>query len=96
MNGNRLVYQRYKHLLKVRFVTLPNLITDSEIIPELLLHFCNKENITRLLSNLLQDSPMRDAMLKGYKNMREILTDNDSAANAVADIIKILKNDRQS
>ena len=26
----------------------------------------------------------------------EILTDNDSAANAVADIIKILKNDRQS
>ena len=96
MNGNRLVYQLYKHLLKVRFVTLPNLITDSEIIPELLLHFCNKENITRLLSNLLQNSPMRDAMLNGYKNMREILTDNDSAANAVADIIKILKNDRQS
>lgn len=92
MGGSRLVYFFYEKLLKVRYVTLPNLITDREVIPELLLHHCNKSTITRLLVPLLQSSPMRDAMLKGYGEMRKILTTGDSAQNAVADIITYIRN----
>ncbi len=69
-NGKKISYDIMSKLLHVRFVSLPNLIVNNNIVPELLLHRCTEEAIARSLSPLLQSSPQRDHQLKGYRAMR--------------------------
>ncbi|MCM1004865.1 MAG: lipid-A-disaccharide synthase [Prevotella sp.] len=72
-NGNALSYKIMEKLLKVKYVSLPNLIVDSAIVPELLVHRCTVDSIATHLKPLLTDSPERDRQIAGYKNMRRRL-----------------------
>ena len=90
-NGSKLSYKLFGHILKVRFVSLPNLIADKEVVPELLLHLCNPDNIAAHLAPLLADSPERSTMLDGYKAVRQHLGSNDSAETAARQLIADLK-----
>lgn len=85
-NGKRWTYEMMARILKVRFVALPNLITNTRIVPELLLHHCTVENVARCLTPLLQPSPKRDWQLNGYRNMRRKLG-NQSAPASAAELI---------
>ncbi|MBR5086159.1 MAG: lipid-A-disaccharide synthase [Muribaculaceae bacterium] len=91
MNGSKLVYKFYSMLIKGKYVTLPNLIADEPIIPELLLHYCSVENVDDHLTQLLNDSEERRAMLDGYEKMAQILTDKDCADITAKRIIDQLK-----
>lgn len=86
-NGSRLSYKVMERLLSVKFVSLPNLIVNREIVPELLLHRCTEESIVRHLSPLLQPSPVRDRMLAGYKEMRRRLGTDRATDRAAALIV---------
>ena len=91
-NGSRLSYAIMHRLLKVKYVTLPNLIADRSVIDELLLHHCTEPEVTRALADILDDNaPARAAMLEGYADIRRILGDNDAADNAAAAVIEMLK-----
>ena len=92
MNGSKRVYNIYKHLLKVKYVSLPNLIADEPILTELLLHFCDRRSIARTLEPLLGDTPQRSEMLAGYVRMMNRLGTGDCAANAADRLIKYLHN----
>lgn len=85
-NGNPLSYNIMKRLLKVKYVSLPNLIVNNAIIPELLVHLCTEEAIARELGPLLQPSPRRDWQLSGYRNMQRRLG-NYVAADYAAELI---------
>ena len=86
-NGSKLTYNLMKKLVKVRYVSLPNLIVGNSIVPELLLHGCTEDSISRELSPLLQPSPSRDWQIQGYKQMRRKLG-NSVAPKYTAEIIK--------
>lgn len=96
MNGSPLLYGIYKRMLKVRHVSLPNLVVDAPMVPELLLHYCSSENICAELRKLIADTPERKAMLSGYGRMMEILGDGDCAANAARGIVECLKNSMEN
>lgn len=86
--GSKLVYKIMRRIIKGRFVTLPNLIADSEIIPELLLHLCTADTITAHLAPLLpDDSPQRQAQLTAYTTLRRILGSSTAAAATATQII---------
>ena len=72
-NGSRLTYKIMRKLVKVNYVSLPNLIVGNRTVPELLLHECTADNVTRELSPLLQQSPGREWQVQGYKLMRRKL-----------------------
>ena len=91
MNGSKRVYWFYSRLLKTKYVTLPNLITDSQIIPELLLHNCTVEAIDQHLAQLLCNSTERQSMIDGYNLMAEILTKKDCTDITAQRIIDQLK-----
>lgn len=69
-NGSKLTYKIMKKLVKVKYVSLPNLIVGNSVVPELLLHECTPDSISRELSPLLQPSPARSWQTQGYKQMR--------------------------
>lgn len=89
--GSRLVYNIFKHILKVKYVSLPNLIMDKMIVPELLLHQCTPENIRKHLDQLLPGGKGREAQIRGYGELRALLGDTDAAETTAAHIITDLE-----
>lgn len=85
-NGLKLSYKIMEKLLKVKYVSLPNLIVNNSVVPELLVHNCTVDNVARELSPLLQHSPKREWQLNGYRNMRRRLG-NSVASDYAADLI---------
>ncbi len=90
MNGKKYLYRFYRRLLKGKYVTLPNLITDETIIPELLLHYCTADAIDEWLGKLLPEGAPRRAMLAGYDRMAQRLTTRDCSTNTARGIIQYL------
>lgn len=91
MNGSKRVYWFYSKLIKGKYVTLPNLIADAPIIPELLMHYCTVDSVDGWLTRLLNDGPHRQEMLEGYRRMAQILTQKDCASTTAARIIEQLR-----
>ncbi len=85
-NGMAISYRIMEKLLKVKYVSLPNMIAGNEIVPELLVHKCTADSIARELSPLLQPSPRRDFQLQGYRTMQRRLG-NAVAAEYAAELI---------
>ena len=85
-NGMALSYKIMEKLLKVKYVSLPNLIVGNMIVPELLVHKCTADAIARDLAPLLQPSPRRDFQLQGYRNMK-LRLGNSVAAEYAAELI---------
>lgn len=90
--GWKLSYEIMKHILKVRYVSLPNLIADEEIVPEMLLHLCTPDLVKAKLAPLLDDTPERRVMLDGYRRMKDSLGDKDAPAEAARIIFDRLQN----
>lgn len=90
MNGSKWLFKFYRKLIKGKYVTLPNLIVDDAIIPELLLHMCTPDMIDAHLTPLLTASSERQTMLEGYRRMQAILTTQDCTDNTAHLIIEAL------
>lgn len=86
-NGSKLSYNFYRKLLSGKYVTLPNLIVDDRVIPELLMHLCTVESIDTHLAQLLGDRPERAAQLDGYSRLADILGTDVCTATAAEHII---------
>lgn len=89
-NGSKWSYNFYRRLLTGKYVTLPNLITDEPVIPELLMHLCTVDSIDDHLSRLLGDTPERAAMLDGYRRLADRLGTNVCTATAAQLIVQSL------
>lgn len=97
-SGSRLFYHIMSRVLKCPFVSLPNLIANglnaprftNEVVPELLLHHCNPQELTSALRNILPGAPGREKMLVGYSRIRSLLTDSAAPARAASLILKYI------
>ena len=91
-NGSKWSYNFYRRLLTGKYVTLPNLITDEPVIPELLMHLCTVDSIDSHLTQLLGDTPERQAMLDGYGRLAERLGTEVCTATASHLITQSINN----
>ena len=62
-----------KLFVKVKYISLANLILDKMIFKELVQNECTAENIAIELNNLLKNRPYRESMLQDYGRLREVL-----------------------
>ena len=90
MGGSKWLKRIYPYVLKVKYVSLPNLIAGTEVIPELLLSDCTADAVAAHLEALLPDGEARDAMLRGYETMKTRLGTarcTDTAARRMMDTL---------
>ena len=92
MGGSKWLYRFYRRLLKGDYVTLPNLIANQPIIPELLMHHCSADNIDQHLSALIADTQQRQQQLEGYARIKDILGTNIAAATTAQTIFSTINN----
>ncbi|MDE5858348.1 MAG: lipid-A-disaccharide synthase [Muribaculaceae bacterium] len=90
--GSKIAYGIFERILKIDYVTLPNLIMNKEIIPELLMHHCTPQAIQSYLAPLLGDTPMRKRMIENYADMRSKLGTTDPAKETATTIVNDLKH----
>ena len=79
-----------RHFLKVKYVSLVNLVAGREVVKELLEDF-SVANIRSELQKILS-GPDRDRMLQGYQEVKQALGDEkapDNAARLIVDTLSI-------
>lgn len=92
-NGSHLSYSIMRTILSIPYVTLPNLIMNEEIIPEMLLHLCTPERVVAELAEIMPGTSGRDAMERGYALMRTRLGNATPALTTARAIVSRINAD---
>ena len=82
-----------KHLIKVRYISLVNLIADSEVVTELVADTFTVDNIANELGRLLPGSTERTTMLDGYAEVKRRLGKKNAPDNAAEIMLRLLKKE---
>ena len=81
-----------KHVLKVPYISLVNLIANKEVVKELVADGMTVENMRKELNLILNDTTYRNKMLCGYKDMQHRLGEPGAPKRAASLIIELLKS----
>ena len=88
----RLISVLRRILLKVKYVSLVNLIADSEVVKELVAADYSEENVRREIDAIIADGPQRNAMKEGYAEVWRRLGKESAPDNAARQIVKLLES----
>ncbi len=78
-------------LIKVKFISLVNLIMRTEVVKELLGYSVNKKNLIAELRQILPGGAKREKMLSDYNKLREILGPAGASERIAREMIRELK-----
>jgi len=85
-----------KMVIKVRFISLVNLITDMLAVRELIQKDCNADNIADELDLLINNQEYRDNILENYDLLMEKMGDPGASERTARLITSFLKETRRS
>lgn len=78
-------------MFKIKHFTLVNIISNKEVIQELIAKRFTKKNIVHELTRLLNNEPYRTQMLNEYKHIQDILGSHSAPDNAAEIITNLHK-----
>ncbi len=87
----RLAYWMKDLIIKVKYISLVNLIAEKEVVKELIAHLFTVENMTAELRKILYDSAYRQKMLQEYSTIKTALGEKGTAEQAAAKIVSYLQ-----
>ncbi len=79
-----------KKIIKVRYISLVNLIADDEVVTELVADTFGVDNMERELRKILPGGSGRQTMLDGYRRMRDIIGKPGAPENAARIMTELL------
>ena len=79
-----------RHILKVKYISLVNLVANKEVVRELVADTMTVANVRSELNALLNDEQYRAQMLKEYDRMIKILGPAGASHQAASKMIKLL------
>ncbi|MBC7829228.1 MAG: lipid-A-disaccharide synthase [Chitinophagaceae bacterium] len=91
--GSNISYQIAKRLVKIKYISLVNLIMNRPVVTELIQNDLTVENIHRELNKLLHDNKALQTMTQDYHSLWKLLSEGGRAsAKAARSIVDFLKN----
>jgi lipid-A-disaccharide synthase len=85
--GSSISYQIAKRLVKIKYISLVNLIMDKPVVTELIQGACNAANVTLELKAILQH-PARLAQIKNdYYELKQLLQQGGDASAKAAEAV---------
>jgi lipid-A-disaccharide synthase len=89
--GSPISYQIARRLIKVKYISLVNLIMDKLVVHELIQDELTPENLRRELDDLLHNPQRQEQLAADYRQLHEILSQGGHAsANAARSIVAFL------
>ena len=85
-----------RHILKVKYISLVNLVANKEVVRELVADTMTVANVRSELDALLNDANYRDTMLNEYDRMIKILGPAGASHQAASKMIELLSVRRET
>jgi lipid-A-disaccharide synthase len=85
--GSNISYQIAKRLIKVKYISLVNLIMDKLVVKELIQDELTPENLTAELTKLLGDEERRKQVAQDYQGLKNLLSAGGDASARAAESI---------
>lgn len=85
--ANRISYEIAKRLIKLKFISLVNLIMDKEVVKELIQHDLTTKNLIAELNELLTNETKQQQIKKDYRDLKDLLSKGGNASANAAKII---------
>ena len=89
--GNPLTYQIAKRIVKLKYISLGNLIIDRGAFREFIQDDCNPDKILAEVRSLLEDKDYRERMLSDYAEIRNALGGSGASGAVAKAMIEELK-----
>jgi lipid-A-disaccharide synthase len=90
--GSAVSYQIARRLIKVKYISLVNLIMDKLVVRELIQDDLTPDNLRRELEDLLHNDLRRQQLSEDYQQLHTILSQGGHAsANAAASILRFMR-----
>lgn len=91
MNG--LTYIIGKHIIKIGYISLGNLIADRLVFRELIQDDCSADNLVAEVRALIEDKEYRQKMLDGYASIRSDLGGSGASSAVAKEMIALLHSE---
>lgn len=88
--GSEVSYQIAKHFVKVKYISLVNLIVDKPVVKELIQHDMSHEKIRAELRGLLFDETRRKDIIDDYDKLRNMLGERGSSYRIAEKMVEVL------
>ena len=90
--AGRISYEIGKRLVKLKFISLVNLIMNKEVVKELIQDELTPEKITLNLREILSDERKKEQIMKDYDELESLLSKGGDASKNAAEItLKLIK-----
>ena len=93
---NPLTYRLAKKIIKVKYISLGNLIANRLTFKEMIQDDCNAEALLTEIRNLIENKDYRDRMLADYSEIRAALGGTGASATVAKSMIKELTEKQSS
>lgn len=80
-----------RHILKVKFISLVNLVADREVVRELVADTMTMQNVRSELDAILYNKVYRNRMLQEYERIIQILGPAGASGKAARQMVALLK-----
>jgi lipid-A-disaccharide synthase len=87
-----LTYLAARLVVKVKYLGMPNVLVNREIVPEFIQHKAQPRSIAAAVGRLLTDKTARTRMLADFANVAQKLGRGEASANAAEAIMKELRH----
>lgn len=87
-------YQLAKWMIKVRFISLVNLVMDKEVVKELIQGDMNEDNVAKELDLVLHNGKRQRQLLEDYDELKDRLGNagaSEKAADIICELLKVKK-----
>ena len=84
-------YQIAKRLVKIKFISLVNLIMDKEIVKEIIQENLTEQNLTTALRNITENELNRKEVMNNYESLHALLAagGGDASAKVAKEIVAL-------
>lgn len=88
--GSNISYQIAKRLVKVKYISLVNLILDRALVEELIQDEMNEKRLSESLRSVMQGGNRREEVVQGLKQLRETLGGEGASERIAMDLTHYL------
>ena len=89
---SKISYSIAKRLVKIKFISLVNLIMDKEVVRELIQDDCTSSEIKKELSYILEGGKNRNRILNEYQEMKKILGEGGASKKVAQLMLKTIQD----
>lgn len=89
--SSKISYSIAKRLVKVKFISLVNLIMDREVVKELIQGECTSDNIYKETLRLIEDEEYRSELDNNYKLLQEKLGGGGASQKVARSLLKTIQ-----